>query len=108
MDMTSLEALLQQSKVIENKLAMCSATCNNSFIESQPTRKNIMHVNANKLIGKSIQKVESKKRGIVASVENGWLSGSTIVVFVDGYKGMYQDKDVAQLLLDGTHNHNCE
>ena len=87
---------------------MCSATCNNHFIESQPTRKNSMHPNANKLIGKSIQKVESKKRGIVASVENGWLSSSTIVVFVDGYKGMYQDKDVAQLLLDGSHNHNCD
>ena len=67
-----------------------------------------MHTQANRLIGKSVQKVETTKRGIVASVENGWLTGSTMLIFADGYKGMYKDSDIGQMLLDGTHNHNCE
>jgi hypothetical protein len=67
-----------------------------------------MHPDANKLVGKSVQKVETTKRGVVESVENGWFAGMTILNFVDGYKGMYKDSDIPGLLSDGTHNHNCE
>lgn len=56
-----------------------------------------MHTQAKRLIGKSVQKVETTKRGIVASVENGWLSGSTMFIFADGYKGMYKDSDMRQV-----------
>lgn len=67
-----------------------------------------MHPNAKNLIGKNVQKVETTKRGIVVSVKDGFLPDSTILIFKDGYKGMYQNKDINQLIKNGTHNHNCE
>jgi len=68
-----------------------------------------MHIQAHKLVGMSIQKVESKKRGIVVEVREGFFDNLTMVVFADGYKGMYQDRDVIGIIKNnGKHNHNCE
>lgn len=89
-------------------LAKPEKVCYSCFYRNEHIRGVIMHPDANKLIGKSIQKVESTKRGIVASVQNGWLADSTIIVFEDGYKGMYQNKDIPELIKSGKHNHNCE
>lgn len=65
-----------------------------------------MNANANNLIGKKVQKVESTKRGVVAEVKEGWTAGTTILVFADGYKGMYSDRDIESMLVDGKHLHH--
>jgi hypothetical protein len=69
-----------------------------------------MNAQALNLIGKKIQKVETTKRGVVANVRDGshFLPGMTCIDFVDGYSGLYSEKDIAQLLKNGTHFHNCD
>lgn len=68
-----------------------------------------MHAQAHKLVGMNIQKVESKKRGLVVEVKEGFMDDLTTVVFADGYKGAYQDKDILNIIKrNGKHNHNCE
>lgn len=65
---------------------------------------------AQALVGKKIQKVESKKRGTVVKVYDGshFLKGMIAIDFEDGYSGLYNEKDLVSLLKNGTHNHNCE
>lgn len=67
-----------------------------------------MHAQAHKLVGMNIQKVESKKRGLVVEVKEGFLSWLTTVVFQDGGEHSYSDKEVPSIIKTGKHNHNCE
>lgn len=67
-----------------------------------------MHPFAHELIGMSIQKIETTKRGIVSEVKEGWLPSTTIVVFGDGYQGMYRDNSIPGLIEHGCHFQNCE
>lgn len=61
------------------------------------------------LIGKKVQKVESKKRGIVTNVRDGsHFLKDMIVVEMGTYKGLYSVRDIESMLKDGTHFHNCE
>jgi hypothetical protein len=69
-----------------------------------------MHPNAKSLIGKKVQKVESTRRGIVKNVRDGshFLQGMTLIEFEDGSNGLYSDRDISGMLIDGRHFHNTE
>lgn len=64
-----------------------------------------MYVKAKELIGKRVQKVESTKRALVVDVEEGLVAGYTTLVFEPYYKGMYSDRDIDSMLVDGKHLH---
>jgi hypothetical protein len=64
------------------------------------------------LVGKSVQKVETTRRGIVVAARDGshFRAGAKVILeFEGGYSGLYDERSIRHMLANkGRHLHNCE